>query len=601
MSFNERLASRLEELAQMLDLLGEDKFRVNANARAARAVEGAAVDLSTIAGERTKLMEIEGVGPKIADKIQEFARTGEIAEHQELAARIPPGLFALLGVQGLGPKTVRLLWTDRGVTDIAGLKRIIDDGSILTLPRMGEKAVAKLRAALDFASRDSGRVHLGVAHPVAARIVAFVRGLPDVKDAAFAGSLRRGRETIGDIDILACTRDGERIHEAFTGMAGVAGVISRGETRSSVRVALEVELGRWTGEGRSGDASDQATLQVDLRTVPPESWGAAHMYFTGSKEHNVRLRERALKQGLTLNEYGLYPEDHDPVPPHKRGVRARAGKTEAEVYGVLGLPWIPPELREDRGELSLEASPRLVEVGDVRCELHAHTTESDGALPLEELVRRARERGFHTIGVTDHSKSSAVAGGLDMKRLRAQRRSIDALRAKDPGVRVLHGSEVDILADGTLDFDDDVLEWLEVVVASPHASLSQDPATATARLVRAIENPWVNILGHPTGRLIQKRPGLEPVMQDLYAAAKANNVALEINAHWLRLDLRDTHVRAAVEAGCLIAIDCDVHQPEDFENLLYGVSTGRRGWLPPERCVNTWDAPRLAEWLRKGR
>ncbi len=599
MSFNHTAIRLLNEIAQMLELLGENPFKVNAHARAARAIEGETRDLATL--DRAGLIAIEGIGAKIADKLIELAETGGIAEHAALAAQVPPGLMRLLDIPGLGPKTVRMLWQERGITDLAGLKAIIADGSILELPRMGKKAVEKIARAIAYAEQDTGRLHLGVAMPVAMAIVEHMRTVGGVTQAAYAGSLRRGQETIGDIDILVSADDPKAAGAAFCTMPGVVAVIASGETKSSVRFALDIDLGRWEFEGKAGDAEDRPSVQVDLRVVPRSAWGAALMYFSGSKEHNVRLRERALKQGLTLNEYGLFPEDKQAEgSPQSRGVEPVAGKSEEEIYSKLGLPFVPPELREDRGELAITETPRLVEVGDIRAELHAHTTESDGSLGLEQLVSHARDRGFHTIAITDHSKSSAIAGGLDVKRLKTQREAIDRLRSRTTDITILHGSEVDILADGSLDFDDQTLAWLEVVVASPHASLSQDPKTATARLLRAIENPFVHVLGHPTGRLINKRPGLEPAMGELFAAAREHQVALEINAHWLRLDLRDTHVRAAVEAGCLIAIDCDVHQAADFENLFYGVLTGRRGWLPPDQCINAWPAAKLHAWLARG-
>lgn len=600
MSFNRDAARLLDEIAEMMELLGENPFRVNAHARAARTIEGLAEDLRPVTEDRSALTDIEGIGPKIADKLIELAETGSISEHEELAAKVPEGLLGLLAIPGLGPKTVRMLWQERGVTDVDGLKAIIEDGSILGLPRMGKKAVEKIASAIRFAEQDTGRLHLGVAMPVAEAVLEHMRGVEGVSRAAYAGSLRRGKETIGDIDVLVCADDPGAASEAFTSMPGVVSVLASGRTKSSVRYALEPDLGRWKMEGKSGDAEERPSVQVDLRVVPEGSWGAALMYFTGSKEHNVRLRERALKSDLTLNEYGLFPEDREAEgSPQSRGVAPVAGRTEEEIYERLGLPLIPPELREDRGELDLEESPRLIGLEDIRAELHAHTTESDGSLELADLVEHAKRRKLHTIGVTDHSKSSAVANGLTVKRLRAQRRAVEEVRSEVRGITVLHGSEVDILADGRLDFDDEVLAWLDVVVASPHAALGQEPKAATRRLIRAIENPHVNVLGHPTGRLINRRPGLEPAMGEVFAAAKEHDVALEINAHWLRLDLRDTHVRAAVEAGCLIAINCDVHRAGDFDNARYGVVTGRRGWLPPAQCVNTWTAKKLHGWLGK--
>ncbi len=623
MSINTAVAVRLALLAQLLEVTGADKFRVLANQKAARVIDGLTDDLGDAAkgGDKAALLKIDGVGPKIADKIIEFAQTGRVAELEDLRATVPPGLLELLTIPGLGPKTVRMLWQEAKVEDVAGLKRIIADGTILGLPRMGEKAVEKLRASIEIMAEANLRLPLGVALPIAERIAGAMKKVKGVSDAAFAGSLRRGRDTVGDIDILVATSDAAAAAAAFCTQPGITRVISQGESKCSVRVRVEAvpgdfddsdgsgravppasSGGKGKAEGPGAPASEARSVQVDLRIIPAGSWGAAMMYFTGSKEHNVRLRQRALEQGRTLNEFGLFPlgkgADAD-VPPQQRGAKPVAAKTEEDVFAALGVPWVPPELREDRGEIALEKMPRLVEVADIKAELHAHTTASDGRMSIAELAAAARARGFHTIAVTDHSQSSAIAGGLKPARLREHIAAVKAEAKKTKGISVLCGSEVDILADGELDYDDDLLAELDVVVASPHASLLQEAERATARLVRAIGHPAVRILGHPTGRLILKRRGLEPDMGALIAAAKAHDVALEINAHWLRLDLRDTHVHAAVRAGCLIAINCDVHEREDFENLRYGVATGRRGWLTPDQCVNCWDAGRLMRWLKK--
>lgn len=585
----------LEEIAVMLELLGEDKFRINAHASAARSLESFAGELEPIADDLASLKEIPGVGQKVAEKIVELHATGRMSEHDQLAQRVPRALFDVLVVPGLGPKTVKAMWDQLNVQSVDDLKRIIDDGSILTLPRMGDKAVEKIKASLAFLETSGDRVPLGLAQPVAERVIAHMRALEGLKQVAFAGSLRRGRDTIGDIDILVATDDPKAAGEHFRNAPGVVGILAAGESKSSVRMRLSGDAGRWGAE-------DDRAVQVDLRVVPAASWGAALMYFSGSKEHNVRLRERALKQACTLNEYGLFPEDDDPTPPHKRGVALVAGQTEESVYKALGLPFIPPEIREDQHELALTDTPDLIELSDIKSELHAHTTESDGRLSLDQLIQHAIDRGFHTIAVTDHSRSSFQAGGLTVERLHAQREQIERAREQfAQKITILHGSEVDILADGSLDFDDDTLAWLDVVVASPHAALSQDPKTATARLLKAVSHPLVHILGHPTGRLIGRRKGLEPAMSEVIAAAVEHDTALEINAHWLRLDLRDTHVRAAVNAGANIAIDCDVHDAEDFGNLRYGLSTARRGWVTPACCINTWSAKKLHAWLSKHR
>lgn len=616
MSMNEAVAERLSRIARLQDLLGEDKFKAISHDRAARVVEGLSIDIATIADDPAKLRQIEGIGPKIADKIAEFARTGKMTELVELEAKVPAGVLALMNIPGLGPKTVATLWKEGGVKDLASLKKIIADGTILNLPRMGAKSVEKLKESIDLAEQGSARLPLGLAAPVAERFVAAMTDVKGVKQVAFAGSLRRGRETIGDIDILVAAADSAAAHagDSFRLLPGVAQVLVAGEKKSSVRARITPGSARFSVEGQSADAEVGPTVQVDLRVVPPQSWGAALMYFTGSKEFNIRLRERSLKMGLTLNEYGLFPEDDDKTPPQQRGVEPVASETEEEIFHALKLAYIPPELREDRGEIDraerafataktkaarAAAVPveGLIELADIKAELHAHTTASDGRMSIEELAANAKERGFHTIAVTDHSKSSVIANGLSAERLREHVAAIHAARKKVKGIHILAGSEVDILADGSLDYDDATLELLDVVVASPHNALSQEPATATKRLLRAIESGRVHILGHPTGRLINRRAGLSPDMAKIIDAAKANNVALEINAHWMRLDLRDTHVRAAVDAGCVIAIDCDVHAEEDFDNLRFGVQTARRGWLPAEQCVNTWTAERLAKWL----
>lgn len=638
MSINQAIAERFTQISRMIDLLGEDSFRASAHAKAARIIEDYATDLEPVATApdgRKRLLEIDGVGPKIADKIIEFASTGKIKELEELKSRVPAGLLPLMEIPGLGPKTVSVLWNQGGVKDMAGLKKIIADGSILSLPRMGAKSVEKIKESIALAEQGSQRLYLGLAVPIADRIVERMLKVKGVVRAAFAGSLRRGKETIGDIDVLVSTTDAAGAGEAFRAMPDVVQVISSGDGRSSVRIAINPDSGRWKMDGEGDREKIGTSIQVDLRVIDESCWGAAMMYFTGSKEHNIALRERALKMGCTLSDYGLFPDDQEPEPPQKRGIKPIVSRTEEEIYKRLGLAWIPPEMREDRGEIeaflldgpnetnAAKAASRakkagrvegktaagaaslfapfdesaLVTVEAIKAELHAHTTASDGRMSIVELAEQSKKRGFHTIAVTDHSKSSAIAGGLSAERLRQHIKDVHAARRSVPGINILAGSEVDILADGALDYDDDLLAELDIVVASPHTALGQDGATATKRLIRAVEHPSVRILGHPTGRLINKRAGLSPDMKAVIEAAVANNVALEINAHWLRLDLRDAHVRLAMELGALLAIDCDVHWEEDFDNLRFGVQTGRRGWLTKERCVNAWAQKRLSEWL----
>jgi len=622
MSSNEAVAACFEEMARLLDLLGADSFRVSAHARAARAIADHPADIATLVADRAALTKIDGVGSKTADKIIECINTGTIAELKELRAQVPPGLLELLHIPGLGPKTVRMFWKDAGVIDKAGLKRIIDDGTILNLPRMGAKSVEKLKASLAFENEAGKRLNIGLAMPLAERLVERFKAMAGVIGVQFAGSLRRGKDTVGDLDILVAVADApaaptpgaskakstdDNVHPvlaAFVAMPDIKQVLAAGERKASARVALNFTSTRWKGDD-DGDGSDKTpTIQVDVRLIAADAWGAALMYFTGSKDHNVVLRGLARDKGLTLNEYGLFPDpeaERDQAPPQSRGVKAIASRSEEEIFKALGVAWVPPEIREAHGETSLPQTPSLITLADVKAELHAHTTASDGRLSLRELVLEAKSRGFHTITVTDHSKSSAVANGLSVERLLAQIDEIHRLRGEIDGITILAGSEVDILADGVLDYDDDILARLDVVVASPHVALSQDPATSTKRLLKAIRHPMVHVIGHPTGRLVNRRAGMSPAMNELIAAAKEHRVALEINAHWMRLDLRDTHVRQATEADCMMAIDCDVHERDDFNNLRYGVLTARRGWLRKEQCVNTWPAADLQAWLKSKR
>ncbi len=581
MATNGEVAAAFEELAVLSEILGANVFKVNAFRKAARAVEGLS---GTATGmDVAALKEIDGLGASTAAKVVEFGRTATMSELEELRAQVPPGLKEVLAIQGIGPKTARALWTDAGVVDLATLRSAIDSGAVAKLPRMGAKTIENMKEAIAFAETARGRIRIGEAMPIADALVAELGALPFVERIAYAGSLRRGRETIGDLDILAAATDAKPLMDAFVGRGEVARILGHGDTKSSVLT-------------KSG-------VQVDLRVVPLDRFGAALMYFTGSKEHNIALRERAIAQGMRLNEYGLFREnaqggvDEGAVPV--------AAASEQEVYAALGLDWVPPTMREDRGEVAAFARgarhPEVLEVADIRAELHCHTTASDGSMSIDEIVARARDRGFHTIAITDHSKTQFQANGLDEARLRAHIAAIHAARARFPGMQIWAGSEVDILSDGTLDYADEILAELDWVVASPHAALKQEPRVATDRLLRAIAHPLVHVIGHPTGRIVNGRPGLEPAMNELYAAAKEHGTALEINSHHMRLDLRDAHIRAAAEAGCMLAIDCDVHGPDDFDEIRYGVLTAQRGWLPRAQCLNCMDAAALDAWRRRKR
>jgi DNA polymerase (family 10) len=581
MPTNAEISRVFAEIAAVLELTGANVYRISAYNNAARIVADHTQPLASL--DKKQLMAIDGIGEGTASKILEFVQTGQVGEHQKLIATVPPGIILLTRIPGVGPKTAKMLWEKAGITDVESLKARLDSGELEKLPRMGEKTVANIRKSIEFIAQGESRTRLGDALLLAENLIEFLKQTPGagVKHLEYAGSLRRGCETIGDIDFVAVASNPAKLSDAFTSMPLVSQVLGKGETKSSVRL--------------------NRNIQVDLRIVPEESFGAALMYFTGSKLHNVALRERAIKMKFRLNEYGLYPLDDEDEPPQKRGIKPVASKTEEDIYRKLKLPYFPPEMREDRGELGLKAVPKLVELSDIQCELHAHTTASDGRLSIEELASEAKSRGFHTIAITDHSQSSVQARGLSPKRLEEHIIAVREAQKRIKGIEILMGAEVDILGNGLLDYDDALLKQLDIVIASPHAVLKQSPEDATKRLIRAIEHPLVHIIGHPTGRIIGRRDGLPLDMSAVIAAAVKHNVALEVNANHYRLDLRDTHARAAVDAGCLIAVNTDAHSHDDFDELRYGVLTARRGWLTAEQCINCWQKAKLMKWLKSKR
>ncbi|MFG0252721.1 MAG: DNA polymerase/3'-5' exonuclease PolX [Phycisphaerales bacterium JB038] len=590
MSANKELARIFSEMALAVELTGGNAFRVNALNRAARLFKDMTEDVAAVveeAGEDAKkvLTAMDGVGKGTAERILEFLETGEIEEHAKLRAEVPAGLLQIAEIPGLGPKTVRLMWEQLDITTIEGLKQAIADESLLTLPRMGKKTVANIAEALEFLERSGGRTPMGLALPVAERIVALLEEVKGVKRAAYAGSLRRGRETVGDLDILVATTDREAAAVAFTTMPDVEKVLARGETKGSVRLRL----------------SEDRSIQADLRLVEETGFESALLYFTGSKEHNIVMRERAIKRKLRLNEYGLFKQPKDPDrPPQAQGGKP-VETSEAGIYTRLDLEFVPPELREEWVNVEELDTSELIEVADLKAELHAHTIASDGHFTIDELADQAAALGYHTVAVTDHSVSQPVANGLSPERLLEHIEAVREAASRRKDIRILAGSEVDILADGRLDYEDELLAQLDIVIASPHNALKQKPEVATKRLLQAIKHPLVHILGHPTGRLIGKRPGLEPDLGALIAAAVEHDTALEINAHWMRLDLRDTHVRAAAAAGCLIAINTDAHREEHLPMRRFGVATARRAGLPRSQCLNTWTKAKLSKWLKAKR
>ena len=585
-STNREIAETFRQIATALELLEANRFRVNSYNRVARVLRDLSQEAAQLVAEQPRtavdrLTAFDGIGKSSAERIVEHVETGGLAEHRELLEKVPKGLFEVLAIPGVGPKAARAMWQQLGITDLPSLKAKLDSPELSRLPRMGVKTIDNIKKAIEFHERAGERVPLGVARPLAVDLASLLRAVPGVRRLDFAGSLRRGRETIGDLDFLAATDEPDALRDVFLALPQVTQVLARGDTKCSVRL----------------EAGGTA-MQSDLRIVPEEVYGAALMYFTGSKAHNVRLREVAIKDSMRLNEYGLFP-GNDPRP-QDQGIEPVAADTEEAIYAALGLPFVPPEVREEHTGLD-RLPPRLIEPNDIRAELHAHTVASDGKLTIEELADCAIRRGFHTLAVTDHSKSQVIANGLDEDRLL---RHIDAVRevdAKLSEIRLLTGSEVDILPDGRLDYDDEILAQLDVVVASPHVSLRQDPQTATRRLLAAIRHPLVHIIGHPTGRFVNRREGLSPDMNALFEAAAEHDTVLELNANWLRLDLRASHLRGALAKGCRIAIDTDAHRESHFDNLIYGILTARRAALEPASCINTWPAEDLHAWLASKR
>ena len=573
---NRRLAALFGQMADVLEILGRDRFRTNAFRRAARTLGELPADVAGIGPDVDKLSAIDGIGKGTAQRIAEFLDTGAIADHATLMAEVPAGLMPLLDISGLGPKTIALMWRQAGIGNLDDLKAKLGGDELASLPGLGTKKLANIRKSLAFAESAGQRVHIGAAMPLARWFVRELGRMKQVAQITFAGSLRRGRETIGDVDLIVAADDpnADAITRAFVALEPVTEVLVSGHTKTSVRTTEKV--------------------QVDLRIVPPASYGAALMYFTGSKEHNVAMRGRAARMGMRLNEYGLL-----------RAGETVAGATEVEVFKALGLSWIPPELREDRNELALAESdrlPELIERADIRCELHAHTRASDGHWSIHELAAAAAERGFHTVAVTDHSRGQVQANGLSEERLERHIEDVRAVAERMKGqIRVLAGSEVDIHADGTLDYPNSLLKELDIVVASAHSALTQDPARATVRLLKAVRHPYVTILGHPTGRLLLRREGLAPDMHQLVTAAARRGIALEINANTWRLDLRDTHARAAIEAGAKLSINTDAHGLSDLDQLCYGVLTARRAGATRAHVVNCLEAGPLAAWIRSTR
>jgi DNA polymerase (family 10) len=570
---NKELAQVFANIADLLEIKGEVVYKVLAYRRVANTLAEYTPELAETLKSSGKLPKIPGVGEAIAQKLDELLATGKLGFYEKLKQEVPAGVADMLKIPDVGPRRAALFWKELGLTTVAELETAARAARLRDLPGMGEKSESKIIVGIEMRKRTSNRVPLGQAWPQAQDMLRFLRSLPGVEMAESAGSLRRMRTTVGDLDFLAGAEAAraEAVMQAFSRHPKVARVLVGGATKTSVEL---------TGG-----------LQADLRVLTPQRFGTALQYFTGSKEHNVRLRELALSKGLSLSEYALTKKNGQEI----------LCATEAEVYRTLGLPLIPPELRENRGEFEACAQgrlPRLVETRDLQSELHSHSTWSDGALTVAEMAQAARSHGLKCLAITDHSQSLGVTHGLSPARLRAQRQEIERVQGEmGQGFSLLHGAEVEIRADGQLDFSDDVLSDLDVVVAALHVSLRQDRETVTARLIDAIRNRHVDIIAHPTGRLLPDREGADLDMEAVLKAAAASGVALEVNAHPSRLDLEDVYARRALELGCLLSINTDAHRADDFGAAFLGVGIARRAWAPAEAVINAWPVEKLLQWL----
>jgi len=570
---NRQLADAFTLIADLSEIKGENMYKTLAYRKAADSLLNLGRDASEYWKEG-KLNEIPGVGKAIAEKIDELMRTGKLQFLEKLKKEVPPTLVEWLPIPGLGPKRAAMIWKALNITTFAELEAAAKEGKLRELPGMGAKSEAAILEGIQTLSRRTVRIPLGRAYPVAQALIAELKKVKGLIDAQPGGSLRRMRDTVGDLDILVASKDPEPVMDMFVKMPRIHRVLGRGPTKASI-------------EFNDG-------LRVQLWVHPPQEFGTALVYATGSKEHNIRLREMALAKDLSLSDHSF---------KNIRDGSELFCATEEEVYKTLGLVWIPPELREDRGEIQAAKAnklPKLIQKKDIKADLQMHSTWSDGKLSMLEMARLAAKRGMKVIAFTDHSVSLGVTGGLSMEDHKKQAAEIKKIQKQlGDSILVLHATEVEIKADGTLDYPDEFLASLDLVLASLHTSLRQPREKVTQRVINAIRNPNVDIIGHPTGRLIQEREGADLDMDAVLQAAAESGVALEINAHPARLDLDDIHARRAKELGIPIAINTDAHSEEDLDMLFYGVETARRAWLEPKDVINTWSKDKLLKWLKK--
>jgi len=567
---NREIADLLDRIADALEIKGETGFKVVAYRKASRTLQDLTEDVETVAREG-RLQEIPGIGSGLAGKIEEYLKTGKMTKYREVMEGIPESLLGLLEIQGLGGKTIHLMHEKLGVKNLEDLKRVISDGSLAGLFGMGEKKVENIRKAIETRDRVAERISICEAAVVADDVIAYLEKAPGISRVSAAGSLRRMKETVGDIDILACGKNGAEIIRYFVRNPNAVRVLAEGETKGSIVV-------------RAADTE----RQVDLRIVKPAEYGAALLYFTGSKAHNIKLRGLAKDRGLKISEYGVF-----------RGSKRLAARDEEDCYRVLGMPWIPPEMREDRGEVELALEgrlPRILEASDIKGDLHVHTRASDGNLSLRDVVDQARQMGHAYVAICDHSQAAKYAHGLAADRLLAEIQEIEAFNRSLKGFRVLKGSEVDILADGSLDFPDELLSRLDFVVAAVHSGFKKN---VTERMLKAMENPHLSTIAHPSGRLISRREGCEVDLDRVIDGAARLGKALELNAYFDRLDLDEIHLKKAKQKGVKITIGTDTHFAEGLAMMRFGVGIARRAWLDKTDVLNCLSADELLRWASR--
>lgn len=581
------IARALDTLADLLEIKGENPFRIRAYRTAASTVGALGRPLSAMIAAGEDPRALPGIGDRVADHIEELLATGTITRLEELTAEVPRTLVDLTKLDGVGPKKARRLFDELGVRSIEDLEARLASGAVQELPGFGARSAEKIARSIEAHRRHTGRFQIDETEKLVAGVLEHMKGAPGVVRLELAGSMRRRKDTIGDVDVLAqCEGEGTPVVDHFVAYSGGARVEGAGPTKGSIVL-------------HSG-------LQVDLRVIPERSFGAALQYFTGSKDHNVAVRTRAVRKGLRVNEWGVFrvPEGIDPADLGKEEGERMAGDTEEGVYEALGLAWIPPELRENRGEVAAAAKkalPRLVALEDIRGDLQMHSTWSDGRASIEEMARACAARGYEYMAITDHSQAMAMIRGLTPERVREQWEEIEEARERVPGIVILRSVEVDILADGTLDMPDEILEQLDIVVISVHSFMGQDRKTMTERVLRAMQHPEVDILAHPTGRRINRREPFELDVESVLEAAAELSVAVELNAHPNRLDLNDVHVHRAKELGVPVVVSTDAHSPRALADMRYGVDQGRRGWLEPDDVLNTRRWKDLRAWLGRKR